>query len=199
MESIRFNIDKAIGYMNRSLELSRHINEKRGERLALGNLGSCYAILGENKKAEELLLEGLKISRSLNDTKGIAVMLDTLSKLYLEMGRRQEAEESAEEAFKKVSPENDINEHARLFIIRERITAVKNKNEAVKNLEKYLELATDEGPKGMLLTELYFITGESSLKEKAVLMLRGAYEKTSETQYLKFIKCLEENNRIYQV
>ena len=61
---------KAIGYLERALNISRKIGDRRGEGADLGNLGNAYAGLGETRKAIEYHEQALAISREIGDRRG---------------------------------------------------------------------------------------------------------------------------------
>jgi tetratricopeptide (TPR) repeat protein len=56
---------KALGYLERAMNISRKIGNSRGEGADLGNLGLAYAALGETRKAIEYYEQALAISREI--------------------------------------------------------------------------------------------------------------------------------------
>ncbi|KAF5410364.1 MAG: tetratricopeptide repeat protein [Euryarchaeota archaeon] len=60
-------VEKAIGYYEAALVISREIGDRRGEGNHLGNLGNAYSDLGEVERAIEYYEDSLTIGREIKD------------------------------------------------------------------------------------------------------------------------------------
>ena len=58
---------RAIDYFEQDLSISREIGNRRGEGIALSNLGKAYADLGETRRAVALAEQALKIFEQIED------------------------------------------------------------------------------------------------------------------------------------
>ncbi|MGI2909842.1 tetratricopeptide repeat protein, partial [Tolypothrix sp. VBCCA 56010] len=56
---------RAIEFLQQSLEISREIGDRNGEGASLGNLGNAYNSLGQYQRAIEFLQQSLEISREI--------------------------------------------------------------------------------------------------------------------------------------
>jgi len=53
---------KAVGYYEKSLEITKEVGDKQGEGINLGNLGDAYSNLGDPRKAIECYNQALEIN-----------------------------------------------------------------------------------------------------------------------------------------
>jgi tetratricopeptide (TPR) repeat protein len=60
-------VERAIGYYEQHLAITREIGDRRGEGNALGNLGLADADLGEVERAIGLLEQALRIGQEIKD------------------------------------------------------------------------------------------------------------------------------------
>ena len=75
-ESLR----KAIGQLEKALELARSAQAKDKQALSLLALGRLYDVLGEKQKALDYYNQALPLRRAVGDRKGEAITLDSLGK-----------------------------------------------------------------------------------------------------------------------
>ena len=83
--------DKAINYLQQSLEISRELGDRHGEGKSLNSLGNAYHSLGEYQRAIDYYQQSLAISRELGDRNGEAKSLNNLGSAYRYLGEYQRA------------------------------------------------------------------------------------------------------------
>jgi hypothetical protein len=71
--------------------IARDIGDRRGEGIALGNLGSAYVILGETRRAIEPFEQDLVIAREIGDRRGEGIVLTNLGSAYVILGETRRA------------------------------------------------------------------------------------------------------------
>ena len=81
-----------------ALAIAREIGDRQGEANHLGNLGICYADLGQTQRAIELLRAGLAIAREIGDRQGEADHLGNLGGRYADLGQTRRAIDLYEQA-----------------------------------------------------------------------------------------------------
>ena len=84
-------VEKAIGYYDEALSISREIGDRRGEGSDLGNLGLAYFSLGKVEKAIGYYDEALSISREIGDRRGEGSDLGNLGNAYAALGKVEKA------------------------------------------------------------------------------------------------------------
>ncbi|MSO19972.1 MAG: sigma-70 family RNA polymerase sigma factor [Acidobacteria bacterium] len=85
-------------FAQEGLELSRLLNNRRGEGNALGNLGIAYAALGETRRAIDFYEQRLVIAREIGDRLGEGNALGNLGIAYAGLGETRRAIEYHEKA-----------------------------------------------------------------------------------------------------
>jgi tetratricopeptide (TPR) repeat protein len=78
--------------------IGREFGDRKGEGIALGNLGLAYADLGETKRAIEYYEQQLIIVRDLGDRRGEGIALWNLSLALDGLGQRARAIKYAEQS-----------------------------------------------------------------------------------------------------
>jgi len=63
-------VEKAIEYYEKALEIAREIGDRQGEGADLGNLGNAYSDLGQVEKAIEYYEQALVIAQEIGDRQG---------------------------------------------------------------------------------------------------------------------------------
>ncbi|MBB5867996.1 DNA-binding SARP family transcriptional activator/RecA/RadA recombinase [Allocatelliglobosispora scoriae] len=84
-------VDEADRCLRLSLELSREFGYRRGEAIALGNLGDLYQRTGRPAAAAAELVAAITICREIGDDRGEAIELRRLGESYLDLGRHAAA------------------------------------------------------------------------------------------------------------
>jgi len=79
---IRSELDKAIAFFERSLNIHREIGNRQGMATTLGNIGLIHKGQGHHAKAIEYYAQSLRISEELGDRKGEASMLSNIGIIY---------------------------------------------------------------------------------------------------------------------
>ncbi len=74
-------VEKAIGYHEQALVISREIGDRRGEGSDLGNLGLAYAGVGEVEKAAALLQQAKVIGEQIGDPRIVQATVAALESL----------------------------------------------------------------------------------------------------------------------
>jgi tetratricopeptide (TPR) repeat protein len=83
--------EKAIGYYEQVLIISRDIQDRRSEGSALGNLGVAYFRLGQTGKAIGYHEQALIIARDIQDRRGEGSALGNLGIAYAALGQTEKA------------------------------------------------------------------------------------------------------------
>ena len=60
-------VERAIGYCERAMEIDRRIGDQRGQAIDLGILGRCYNVLGQTARAINYHEQSLAIFREISD------------------------------------------------------------------------------------------------------------------------------------
>jgi len=82
---------QADAFLRRSMAICREFGYRRGEAIALGNLGEMYQRLSRPEAAAKELIEAISISREIGDTHGEVIDLRRLGEVYLDLGRTSAA------------------------------------------------------------------------------------------------------------
>jgi len=91
---------EAIPYFQESLKISRQIGDRRGECVALKNMGSSYRYLGDPRKAIEYYEQALKISQKIGDRREEGAALGNLGIAYSHLGEPRKVIEYYGQALK---------------------------------------------------------------------------------------------------
>ena len=81
------NIEMALDYYTRSLNLYEHVANQEGTAMALNNIAGLYNGQGEIQIALEYFHESLKIREAINDDYGIAMSLNNIGLIYQDNGQ----------------------------------------------------------------------------------------------------------------
>ena len=84
-------VERAIGYYEQQLEITREIGDRRGEGIAYANLGIAYAKLGQVERAIGSFEQALEISREIGDRWGEGDALGNLGIAYADLGQEERA------------------------------------------------------------------------------------------------------------
>jgi len=84
-------VEKAIGYYEQQLAISRETGDHQGTGSALGNLGLAYVDLGEVEKAIGYCEQQLVIVREIRDRRGEGNALGNLGVAYKNLGETEKA------------------------------------------------------------------------------------------------------------
>jgi tetratricopeptide (TPR) repeat protein len=83
--------EEARAAFERSLEISRALNDQRGEAMVLNSLGGALRALGRLEEARTSFDQSLQICCSLNDRRSKAIVLNSLGGVLRDLGRLEEA------------------------------------------------------------------------------------------------------------
>jgi tetratricopeptide (TPR) repeat protein len=89
---------QARAIFERTLHLSREVNDRRVEEACLANLGGLADILGDYNAAVELKEQALALSRASDNKMGIALGLSNLGITYYKLGQMERSLASFDEA-----------------------------------------------------------------------------------------------------
>ncbi len=84
-------VEKAIGYQEQALAISREIDDRQGEGTRLGNLSIGYARLGEVEKAIGYLEQAMAIGEQIGDPRIVQNAAHALEKLSTPEGPESDA------------------------------------------------------------------------------------------------------------
>ncbi|QSE96320.1 tetratricopeptide repeat protein [Fulvivirga lutea] len=93
--------DSAIYAYQKSAQLKRELNHKRGEAVAIFNLGYVYEKLGEDKKALENYLLTYPVDLDMGNQYGAAVSEYTIANVYIKLEQYKQAREYIEKAIER--------------------------------------------------------------------------------------------------
>ena len=99
--------DKSIDFATKALELSKAMNDKRGQIKSYYNLGQTYMELGENKTAFLNLVKGHNLSKEIKDDTLTSMGLLHLGKYYGISGEPQKSIEHVNASL-SIAKENDL-------------------------------------------------------------------------------------------
>ena len=80
-----------------ALAACRRLGDRRGEGIALGDLGVAWAELGDPRKAIEFLKQYLVITREIGDRRGEGIALGNLGMVWKDIGKPDEVIECCEQ------------------------------------------------------------------------------------------------------
>jgi len=97
-----------IGWLEIALDAARRLQDREGEGVALGNLGTAYKNLGETRRAIQFHEQYLAIARGLGDRRGEGVALGNLGLAYAALGETRRAIQFYEE---RLTIAREIGDH----------------------------------------------------------------------------------------
>lgn len=103
-EFLRTNLDSAISYQKRGLELAGKIHYYKGKAWCQLSLGNAAASRGNYARALTWLLSALKQDESLSNTVGIANDLNVITYFYYQQGDINESLAYGKNAYKAAAP-----------------------------------------------------------------------------------------------
>ncbi|MBQ8349910.1 MAG: tetratricopeptide repeat protein [Ruminococcus sp.] len=89
---------KAIGWLEKSLDLAKEISDYEGQAVSLSHLGFSYLGLNDYAKAEELCSEGLKLALSVNRKSTIGRCYQVLAESEAMRKHKRKASKHAQSA-----------------------------------------------------------------------------------------------------
>ena len=89
--ALRGDFVKALSYYNKSLEIYKDINDKKGIAKSLNNIANVYLDQGENTKALEYYNQSFITNRELDYKKGMATALNNIGNLYIDQQEPEDA------------------------------------------------------------------------------------------------------------
>ncbi|MDI6810854.1 MAG: tetratricopeptide repeat protein [archaeon] len=103
------DLDKALEYYEKALELNDELGMKEGIAAVFGNIGAVYFTKGELDKALQYFEKALKLNEELGNKKGMANQLGNMGVLYFTKGELDKASGSYKKAL-KIFEESGIKE-----------------------------------------------------------------------------------------
>ena len=97
-QDLRFHPRQRIRWLESQRAAARTAHDRQAEGVALGNLGTAYADLGEPRKAIEYHEQALAIDRAIGDRQGEGQDLGNLGLAYADLGEPRKAIEFYEQA-----------------------------------------------------------------------------------------------------
>jgi tetratricopeptide (TPR) repeat protein len=89
---------RAVQFFEQQLAIVREIGDRRGEGIALCNLGIAYKKLGETHRSIQFFEQSLLIDREIGDRRGEGADLWNMSLALNHLGERAQAIQHAEHA-----------------------------------------------------------------------------------------------------
>jgi len=93
-------LDRALEYFGKALELDEVLERKGGIAAELGNIAAIYLAKGELDKALDYTKKALKLFEELGRKEGIAILLRNIGNVNLDKGEHEKALEYFEKALK---------------------------------------------------------------------------------------------------
>jgi tetratricopeptide (TPR) repeat protein len=167
---------EAIPHFERALDLYQEIGDRRGEGVALGNLGLAHDQLGELRRAIEYFERDLAIARELGDRRGEGQTLGNLGSTYADLGKTRRAIELYEQSL-AIAREigNRRGEANALGDLGNAYADVGNAWRAIEHLEQNLAITQEVGDRrgeGKALGNLGAAYGDSGDLRRAIEYFR---------------------------
>jgi len=127
--------NKALKYFNKSLKISKKVNNKEGIATALNNMGIIYHNIGDIPKALEYFNKSLRIQEEIGDLYGVSWTLNNIGYIYENQYDVDKAKEYYNKALKN---SENLNDRAGIVYSLNNIGYVYEKeNKLIKALEYY--------------------------------------------------------------
>jgi signal transduction histidine kinase len=142
------NFEEATTFFQSSLKLHKSVDNKKGESMALGNIGKMYKQSYNLDKALQYYNESLVISKSINDTINIINILVNTGNIYNFRFKTDEALDYYLEALKLSETINDQRSKALIYInLGHNYTIRKDYDKAVYYLKESIAISKALGNK----------------------------------------------------
>jgi tetratricopeptide (TPR) repeat protein len=92
------NFCKAMDYLDQSLDISKHLGDRRREGIALSQLGTSYRSLGDSSTAIDYYQQSFTIAKEIGDRVNEGVRLGELGITYSFLEKRNQAIESLQKS-----------------------------------------------------------------------------------------------------
>jgi CHAT domain-containing protein/Tfp pilus assembly protein PilF len=125
----------AIAKFETALKLYRSAGDRRGESIALYDIGLVYSKLGEKQKALEYYSQSLPLSQALGDRLLEALILNNMGKVYSDLGEKQQALEYYNRSLSLTRAAGDRS--AEITILNNIGSVYSSLGEQLKALENY--------------------------------------------------------------
>lgn len=178
-------LQKALNYYNRSLDIRKNMNDQRGVASSLNNLGIFYKNCGDYNKAVKYYKEALEINEEIENQGEVVVNLHAIGEVYLLMERYDEALEYLYRSLKMAEEYNFLNTMKELSEKISKVYAKKNNYE--KALEYYMQFSTIKDS----------ILNKESLKIIQELQTKYETEKKEQALELQEIQINKQKMTIY--
>jgi tetratricopeptide (TPR) repeat protein len=143
---LRLTAHQRLQWLEDSLSANHLLDNRVGEGVSLGNLGTAYASLGDIRKAIEYYEQALVIDREIGDRRGEGADLHNLGLSYYESGDVQKAIEFYEHALNINREIGDRRgEGATLGNLGNAYAALGDLTRAIAYYQKRLEIAEELG------------------------------------------------------
>lgn len=131
-------LDNALEYHSKALEIFQENQQKQEEANTLANLGNIYQQLGELQEADSLLNLALSINLQIGNTRRIASDYSNLGILYSAFGELTKAEHSLLQAQKLYE---ELNDRVNLSLVKLELSGLEiDKNPGKPDWNKVLDL-----------------------------------------------------------
>ncbi|MDD3803393.1 MAG: tetratricopeptide repeat protein [bacterium] len=185
----RSEYGKAVEMCDKSLEISRSVNNLSGVSLAFGIKGTINAMKGEYNDAIRFYKERMKIARKINDQYGITSVIGNMGIIWKQKGYYRKAVKyyiKDIEVCKKIGYETSINvTYSNLGLLYRELGEFENAEESLKKSIALSEKNGDEGTKANSLGNLGIVYKDQGMLEEA------------ENMFLKQVSLCEKNNDRY--
>jgi serine phosphatase RsbU (regulator of sigma subunit)/tetratricopeptide (TPR) repeat protein len=85
------NYDLALYYDKTALKFMREIGNKKGEAIALGNIGLTYSEKGDYNLGLEFMKRGMEIQKAIGDKRGVSIANNNMANIFDKQGKDAEA------------------------------------------------------------------------------------------------------------
>ncbi len=178
-------LQKALNYYTRSLDIRKDINDQGGVASSLNNLGIFYKNCGDYNKAVDFYKQALEINEKIDNQGEVVVNLHAIGEVYLLMERYDEALEYLYQSLKMAEEYNFLNTMKELSEKISKVYAKKNNYE--KALEYYMQFSSIKDS----------ILNKESLKIIQELQTKYETEKKEQALELQEIQINKQKMTIY--
>ena len=140
---------EALGYYEQALRIRREVGDRRGQGVALNNLGLMYNTLGQQQEALSYFEQSLQIHRNIKDRREEGRTLCNLGLVYVALGQKQEALDYYEQALHIAWEVGDHEvEGATLNHLGDVYNGLGQKQKALRYYEQALRIRRGVGDRG---------------------------------------------------
>ena len=168
--------DEARSLFEDQLAIATELGIKRHVALAHSMLANLFKRLGEFEKADQYYNDAINIAKELNTNNLLCEFLYEYADLLFRTGEYDKAYELNEQAGKIILEVNRMDYHFKSQLLKWKITAVKNRAKAIKEIKKMITDDMEEENRATVDSVLFHLTHEEAYRKEAIKLLTALYE-----------------------